>query len=343
MRTNISFDWQVFEDSEWEAAVASGVLAGGGAGHPATPTTPGAGHVPHLPWFSLAGIAPVVVFLWLVYAPWSARRAEAMPLTDVYGALTALVEIKARDGSLHFAAVDPATRTPQRLTLLSDYFRFTYDPHDRGAVIAAAAMIDPLPRALRRMVGLGEAAGLIHIGVNPQARASEWRMSGGVLTPSSDFLHVPFESAGETLFQSLQQPLTNAVLTEALGQSPVRPQWNLLVDGLRRWLQTCFDAQYGAQCADDWPVENALAAGEQVQLADLIFTGPDWVSATPRAKRIADATSLVAYVVATYGADKLPVLIDGLRQHDGWQTLIPALFDRSAEQFEQEWLASYSK
>jgi hypothetical protein len=49
--------------------------------------------------------------------------------------------------------------------------------------------------------------------------------------------------------------------------------------------------------------------------------------------------TVIDYVVATYGRARLPVLVAGLGQHESWDTLLPAVFDTSAAEFEASWRA----
>jgi hypothetical protein len=51
---------------------------------------------------------------------------------------------------------------------------------------------------------------------------------------------------------------------------------------------------------------------------------------------VAQAT-LIEYGVSTYGDEFVPILIAGLAHHAEWETLLPALFDVSAAQFEAGW------
>jgi hypothetical protein len=55
-----------------------------------------------------------------------------------------------------------------------------------------------------------------------------------------------------------------------------------------------------------------------------------------RGQTIALAT-LIEYATVTYGQDRLPGLIAGLGQHEGWETLIPAVFGVPAADFEAGW------
>jgi hypothetical protein len=341
MQTSAALDWQVFEEGEWERAVAAGVLTG--EENPAQPAGGGdnAGPAFQLPLFPLAALVVALTFLWAIYAPWAARRVEAMPAQDEYTAQITTLQIKAQNGQLRLSDIQQISVQRKPLTILSDYFQFTYDPHDRAAVTAAAGGIDPLYRALRQAIGLGEPDRVIQIDVNPQVMAVRWQSSTrGVLIPSPDFLHVRANAAAATLFASLRTPLTRALLVEGLEQAPPRPQWGLLLDGLARWLQHCEAEPRTRRCSHRMATTSEAPGASAVRLVDLLSTEPEWIADTGLAARLQSAESLIAYVVDRYGVEKLPALLAGFHQHRSWQTLAPAVFGQSVEQFEQGWRAT---
>jgi hypothetical protein len=49
--------------------------------------------------------------------------------------------------------------------------------------------------------------------------------------------------------------------------------------------------------------------------------------------------TLIEYAVTTYGRDRLPALVAGLGQYESWETLLPAGFGISADEFEAGWQA----
>jgi hypothetical protein len=49
--------------------------------------------------------------------------------------------------------------------------------------------------------------------------------------------------------------------------------------------------------------------------------------------------TLLDYVVASYGRERLPALMASLHQHNTWETLVPAVFGVSAADFEVGWQA----
>ena len=54
-------------------------------------------------------------------------------------------------------------------------------------------------------------------------------------------------------------------------------------------------------------------------------------------QRSVAAITVVDYFVQTYGREQLPELVAAFRTHDSWETLIPAVTDVSAAEFEAGW------
>jgi hypothetical protein len=65
--------------------------------------------------------------------------------------------------------------------------------------------------------------------------------------------------------------------------------------------------------------------------------GPSLLDSEPGVP-VALAT-LIEYAVATYGRDRLPMLVAGLGHYPSWETLIPAVYGVSSAQFEAGWQA----
>jgi hypothetical protein len=55
------------------------------------------------------------------------------------------------------------------------------------------------------------------------------------------------------------------------------------------------------------------------------------------ASRVVTLATVIEYGVASYGRERLPHLMAALGEHDGWQTLLPAVFGVSAIEFEAGW------
>ena len=47
--------------------------------------------------------------------------------------------------------------------------------------------------------------------------------------------------------------------------------------------------------------------------------------------------TVIDYAVSTYGREHLPVLVSELEHHEGWDTLVPAVFGVPFEVFEEGW------
>lgn len=82
-----------------------------------------------------------------------------------------------------------------------------------------------------------------------------------------------------------------------------------------------------------------------VQLAQLLLPLPshEYAQTASIAERTAypgqtvALTTLIEYTVATYGHEALPTALAGLRQHEQWATLIPAVYGVSSAEFEAGW------
>jgi hypothetical protein len=73
------------------------------------------------------------------------------------------------------------------------------------------------------------------------------------------------------------------------------------------------------------------------RLGQLYLPDPDRVVTDVSWVRVLTFDTLLDYAVATYGNDALPALVEGFRRYNSWSTLIPAVFDISAEEFERGW------
>jgi hypothetical protein len=74
-------------------------------------------------------------------------------------------------------------------------------------------------------------------------------------------------------------------------------------------------------------------------LAQIVLPRPTsypYTEINHRGQTVALAT-LIEYAAATYGRERLPVLVAGLGHYDNWETLLPAVFGVSAAEFEADW------
>lgn len=66
------------------------------------------------------------------------------------------------------------------------------------------------------------------------------------------------------------------------------------------------------------------------------YIEPFMQGATPREQTVMLAT-LIEYAVATYGHERLPILMAALPHHKSWETLLPAVYGVSVREFETGW------
>jgi hypothetical protein len=121
--------------------------------------------------------------------------------------------------------------------------------------------------------------------------------------------------------------------------------WATLVDGLRLWLlreQSKLPSQSLAT------VEVLFRSGIKAGIAPrLAWIGPGDVpcsygftaGAIHGSEYGIYAVAFVEYAANAYGRDRLPALIEGMKRHDSWETLIPAVYGVSAAEFEAGWQA----
>ncbi|MFN8492202.1 MAG: hypothetical protein U0350_31675 [Caldilineaceae bacterium] len=140
-------------------------------------------------------------------------------------------------------------------------------------------------------------------------------------SPSAD-APPPGVSATTMLTQSLTYLLAGRVLDERLHDAPMAPGWRPMLQAIRWWL-----GWNGPLPPPVW-IDQASMAADPKENATQRYLADEQIIA---------ARSLVDYAIKVYGCDKLPRLIAAFSQSDSWQTLIPAVFGVSAEQFEQGW------
>lgn len=70
-----------------------------------------------------------------------------------------------------------------------------------------------------------------------------------------------------------------------------------------------------------------------------LLSAVDNNASTNHAGEVIALATIVEYIVATYGRERLPMLLKGLGQHDTWETLLPAVFGVSPTDFEAGWQA----
>lgn len=337
MQTGATLDWQIFEEEEWDDAVAAGLIA-----YPQAAGAPLVG--PEDAWRGwrarLAGVVTVVlvgILLGMAYPSWRAAGMGVSALTVEYPALVAETKELADN-----AAPSPVAEEAlgAQLTMVTHYFQFEVYQRDSATVGEVAAHLDARYRELRRTLGLAAPASSLHITVVPHPLTPGWRQADNQLIIASPrFLPTSEASSqAQTTIDLLLQLLAQQALTEALAETPVRWQWNLMVDGLRLWLRKCHSTPTQSHCpALSAPTGDEAATTTPYRLTDLLFGDSDWFYASQQAGRGEAAASLIAYVSHDYGDETVASLLRAFGHHTTWQTLVPEVFGVPAEKFEQGW------
>jgi hypothetical protein len=140
-------------------------------------------------------------------------------------------------------------------------------------------------------------------------------------------------SDAEILSQTLVYALAGKVLDEALQGREIRTNWLELIQGIRLWLG-CHDSAEPLS----WLYQMDEIVHQQVTHDATLQMMHSATALTYHADaRIQAAATLIAYATNRYGTQTLPILLAALSQYDSWQSLIPAVYGVSAEQFEQGW------
>lgn len=224
-------------------------------------------------------------------------------------------------------------------TIDTAHFHFKYYERDAETVETLAAEAEALYARLRADAGLepDPATRRMTIEVLPRMDVMSWRFAGDVLTiPSPALLPVPVDHPDtDRLARSLARPLSARVLQEALAEAPVQSGWRPLVDGMARWagwqagpLPSPWEMHLGDH------LREFLASGQPPSLG--IFTVP-WPYSLDRWTRAKAAETVIDFVVATYGREKLPALLRAFSVHTSWDTLIPDVFGVPRSVFEERW------
>jgi hypothetical protein len=151
-------------------------------------------------------------------------------------------------------------------------------------------------------------------------------------------------ATADILSQALKPTVTHRTILLAMEEYQPQAVWRPLVDGLQLWAYSThreFDSDLAKNMNN--VLRQQLANTMPPRLAVLSIVPPPLndTEETPdiRWQQSVLAKSVVDYVIATYGRRSLARLFDGMHQYDSWQSLIPAVFSVSREEFESGWQA----
>ena len=226
------------------------------------------------------------------------------------------------------------------LTRQTAHLAFSFKEGDRILIESVAAQLDELYGSLYRLLALEPDGDPPKVWI---VVTSDAPVLNGKIVDQRILVHPPHptqiadsSAKASMLRQSLRDALISYVWTEAVRQYPVQQQWQLMMNAIQWWLlQT-----------DMLPL--ALPMKQEVrripidspELIKLFFRwGTNWRSYSYQQTEILMAQSLIEYSVQAYGHAVLPQLLRALGQHDTWTTLVPAVYHRTAAEFEADWRA----
>ena len=135
--------------------------------------------------------------------------------------------------------------------------------------------------------------------------------------------------------------LSKHVLDKALSKRAIKPQWQAMTLGLQIyfqqengsysewWLETY---SYRRRLPSTWSIDQVLLSNSESFDPALRMDTPNW-----SASEVAGCDPLIAFILESYGYAYLPSLLDAFEIHDDWETLAPAVFGISANEFEENW------
>lgn len=245
------------------------------------------------------------------------------------------------------------------------YFHFTFHQRDASAVETVATEIDVIYRRLRRAMGLSAPAAeqqwwidIMVADASHQRSTTIRRVEKRLFVPSPALWSAPVELSDAAVLQALMiEALSDQLILEARRQIEPKQQWLPLTAGVGRWLsQPWGGGSLPSQqhYEEEHNLRRWLEGARPLRLADLTampeqpplpgddafillgFTSQEEYDEVLRI-RVGAAQRVIAYAVATYGQDRLPVLLKALGVHTTWKALIPTVFGVSAAQFEAGW------
>lgn len=226
--------------------------------------------------------------------------------------------------------------------LHTDHLRFEFRSRDAEIVLAAAPRLEKIYVDLYAAVGVKppQLANKLTIRVVERDRPG-WAVNQDRLNVPSFMVTVadPAMNDVEAFSQTIISNLAFLVLRESqTAQGGNRfVLWSELFPGLHNWLTK-------EQSGHPLMWESRMATALQRQLAEqgrLTLNGVSYglgnSGRSPWQWRTLALDSIVDYVVAQYGRERLPEFIQALSLHHSWNTLVPALYNVSVDDFERGW------
>lgn len=149
-------------------------------------------------------------------------------------------------------------------------------------------------------------------------------------------------SEDEALAAELLVRLSQRLFEQAVSKRRIKSQWQGMIMALKTHIQFMHGAKHNRQWDELFLRHRHNAQSYTLTFVHDIIDGPEGESeqrSQPSATAYATANTLAEFMLVTYGTNKVPALLDAFVEHDTWETLTPALFHLSADEFEAQWQA----
>ena len=237
---------------------------------------------------------------------------------------------------------------------------FQYYQVDQGLVEAVVPAVEAFITDLARDSGLGlppvQKKVTVRIGkvaatqsVNPFELVGyiSWDNDGiAVLSPRLLRGSTTLATA-DTLTQAVNATVAHRTILLAVEEYQPQAVWRPLLDGLQLWAYSTYREFDSDQVNSMNNLLRQQLANKALLRLPVLSTLPlplhnlEESQVTGWQQSVVPKT-VIDYMVATYGRRSLARLLDGMHQYDSWQSLIPAVFGVSTEEFESRWQAYLS-
>lgn len=233
----------------------------------------------------------------------------------------------------------------ERQVLETPHIRFEFREWDAPIIRETAVPLERIYTKLYRAVDLPPplATDKLTLHVVPRSNSS-WSVEERLIRVPS-YVSVsadPSLSEADVFVQTVASGLTYQVLRDVRAPQgwAYSALWNTIFPGLHSWLMTTASDQPGRWDSQaEMLLRQRLAESGPLRLINLSYMPLPTERADEWLWRMKAGEMVIEYLSLTYGAEKLPLFIEGLSIHNSWVTLFPAVYDTSLQEFEAEWNA----
>lgn len=342
LQQNKPLEWHLFEEGADDATWHDHV---GKHGTNARDNSQGVGRLPRLHEFILGMVLLYGVAIFLVW-----QKAEHH-IATLENEVAALRDQLAQQQNASDGEADVADAPPQH-RFETDHLRFETSARMAALVEPIAASSDTKYQQLHQHFGLPlpTLGDRIEIIVDlPVDQVDPLRRERTLIILSPTIIAKRYGiSEEDALTAEVFAGLTQHVLNKAVSERDIKPQWNAMTLAfylhLQREYRHYLDWQHNPLYLQRRQLAQSRTLDQALQTTNTIREPPATeyqMRLGPTAEEIADP--LAEFILTAYGDAYVSLLLDAFEEHTSWETLTPAVFDISAEEFEENWHAYLRK